>query len=171
MPRRFFRRVSSGYLRKERPWYIRPFDVILAHPTFLSVSRRSVAGAVWVGLFIALLPLPGQTLIALFAALLLRVNVPIAALTTWVTNPVTMAPLFYWEYTLGRLILDLPLRSFAIELSWEWVTSGFLAIWKPLLLGCFISATVIASLGYVSVSVAWRMIVAARYRARHKSKI
>lgn len=171
MPRRFFRRVSSGYLRKERPWYIRPFDVMLAHPTFLSVSRRSIAGAVWVGLFIALMPLPGQTLIAIFAALFLRVNVPIAAITTWATNPVTMAPLFYWEYTLGRLILDLPPRNPAIELSWEWVTSGFVAIWKPLLLGCFISATVIASLGYLSVSVAWRMIVAARYRARHKAKI
>lgn len=170
MPRRFFRRVSSGYLRKQRPWYIRPFDAILAHPTFLSVSRRSVAGAVWVGLFVALLPLPGQTLIAIVAALFLRVNVPIAALTTWVTNPVTMAPLFYWAYTLGRLILDLPPINFAIELSWEWVTSGFLAIWKPLLLGCFISATVVASLGYVSVSVAWRLIVAARYRARHKQK-
>ena len=150
---------------------MRPFDVILAHPTFLSVSRRSVAGAVWVGLFIALLPLPGQTLIAVVAALLLRVNVPIAALMTWVTNPVTMAPLFYWEYTLGRLILDLPPINFAIELSWDWVTSGFLAIWKPLLLGCFISATVVASLGYVSVSVAWRLIVAARYRARHRQNI
>jgi uncharacterized protein (DUF2062 family) len=123
-----------------------------------------------VGLFIALLPFPGQTLIALVAALMLRVNAPIAAITTWITNPVTMAPLFYWEYTLGRLILDLPPRNPAIERSWEWVTSGFLAIWKPLLLGCFISATVIASLGYVSVSVTWRIIVAARYRARHSIK-
>jgi len=170
MPRRFFRRVSRGYLGKERPWFLRPFDVLLAHPTFLSVSRRSVAGAVWIGLFIGLLPLPGQTVIALFAALLLRVNVPIAAITTWVTNPVTIAPVFYWEYTLGRIILDLPPRNFAIELSWQWVTSGLVAIWKPLLLGCFISATIVASLGYLSVSIAWRVLVAARYRDRHRRK-
>ncbi len=167
MPRRFFRRVSSGYLRKERAWYLRPFDVLLAHPTFLSVSRRSIAGAIWVGLFIALLPLPGQTVIALLTALLLRVNVPVAAATTWVTNPVTMVPVFYWEYGLGRLLLDLPPGNFTIELSWDWVTSGFLTIWKPLLLGCFISATVIASIGYVAVSVTWRIIIAARYRTRH----
>lgn len=169
MPRRFFRRVSRSYLQKERAWYLRPCDALLAHPTFLSVSRRSIAGALWVGLFIALMPVPGQTLIALFAALLLRVNVPIAAVTTWVTNPLTMGPVFYWEYTLGRVILEIPRRDPAIDLSWEWVTSGFLAIWKPLVLGCFISATIVASIGYVSVSVAWRLIVAARYRRRHRT--
>ena len=167
MPRRFFRRVSGGYLRKERPWYLHPFATLLGHPTFLSVSRRSVAGAIWIGLFIALLPIPGQTVIALLAALLLRVNVPIAAITTWVVNPITMGPIFYWEYTLGRMILDLPQRSFEISLSWDWVTSGFVAIWKPLLLGCFISATIVASIGYLTVSVTWRLIVAARYRNRH----
>jgi len=169
MPRRFFRRVSGGYLRKKQPWFLHPFATLLAHPTFLSVSRRSVAGAVWIGLFIALLPLPGQTVIALLAALLLRVNVPIAVITTWVTNPITMGPVFYWEYTLGRMILDLPQRSFVVELSWNWVTSGLVAIWKPLLLGCFISATIVASIGYLTVSITWRLIVAARYRNRHIS--
>jgi len=170
MPRKFFRRVSRSYLRKERPWYLRPFDSLFSHPTFLSVNRRSIAGAVWVGLFIGLLPLPGQTILAILAALLLRVNAPVAAITPLVTNPVTMGPLFYWEYSLGRLILDLPPRDFAIELSWEWLTSGLLAIWKPLLLGCFIAATIVASIGYVSVSVTWRLVVAARYRRRHVNR-
>ncbi len=147
---------------------MRPFDALFAHPTFLSVSRRSIAGAVWVGLFIGLLPLPGQTIMAVFAALLLRVNVPVAAITPLITNPLTMGPIFYWEYNLGRLILDLPPRNFAVDLSWDWVTSGFLAVWKPLLLGSFISATIVASISYVSVSVAWRLIIAARYRGRHK---
>ena len=168
MPRRFFRRVSSNYWRKERPWVLRPFDALLAHPTFLSVSRRSIAGAVWVGLFTAFMPLPGQTLIAFFAALALRVNVPIAAVTTWITNPVTMYGIFYWAYSLGRLILDIPPSSFDFELSWDWVTGGLVAIWKPLLLGCFIAGTIVASIGYVAVSVTWRLVVAARYRARHQ---
>jgi len=170
MPRKFFRRVSRSYLRKERAWYLRPFEALFSHPTFLSVNRRSIAGAVWVGLFIGLLPLPGQTILAILAALLLRVNAPVAAITPLVTNPVTMGPLFYWEYSLGRLILDLPPRDFAIELSWEWLTSGLLAIWKPLLLGCFIAATIVASIGYLSVSVTWRLIVAARYRRRHLNR-
>jgi uncharacterized protein (DUF2062 family) len=166
MPRRFFRRVSRSYLRKERPWYLKPFSAILEHPTFLSVSRRSVAGAIWVGLFIALLPIPGQTVLGFLLALLLRVNAPIATVTTWVTNPVTMGPVFYATYTLGRLILDIPPQSFAIELSWNWVGDNFISIGKPLLLGSFISATLVASTGYVFVSVLWRLTVAARFRRR-----
>jgi len=168
MPRRFFRRVSRSYLRKERPWYLKPFTALFAHPTFLSVSRRSVAGAIWVGLFIALLPLPGQTVLGVLLALLFRVNVPIAAVTTWVTNPVTMGPIFYFTYGLGRQILEIPPQHFQIELSWDWVSTNFIAIGKPLLLGSFISATLIASTGYVVVSVLWRLMVAARFKRRHQ---
>jgi len=140
---------------------------MLAHPTFFSVSRRSVAGAIWIGVFIALIPLPGQTLIALLAAMALRVNLPVAGITTWITNPITMVPFFYWEYGLGTLILDLPIENFDIDLSLHWVTSGFLNIWKPLLLGSFIAATIVASLTYVVISVTWRLIVAYRYKRRH----
>ena len=140
---------------------------MLAHPMFFSVSRRTIAGAIWIGVFVALLPIPGQTLVALLAALMLRVNLPIAGITTWITNPVTMVPFFYWEYSLGRLILESPIKDFDIDLSWEWVTSGFPAIWKPLLTGAFISATVAASLAYVLVSVTWRLVVAYRYKRRH----
>jgi uncharacterized protein (DUF2062 family) len=140
---------------------------MLAHPTFFSVSRRSVAGGIWIGVFIALIPLPGQTLIALLAAMALRVNLPVAGIATWITNPITMVPFFYWEYGLGTLILDLPIEDFDIDLSLHWVTSGFLNIWKPLLLGSFISATIVASLTYVVVSVTWRLIVAYRYKRRH----
>jgi hypothetical protein len=140
---------------------------MLAHPTFFSVSRRSVAGAIWIGVFIALMPLPGQTLIALLAAMALRVNLPVAGITTWITNPITMVPFFYWEYGLGTLILDLPIEDFDIDLSLNWVTSGFLNIWKPLLLGSFIAATIVASLTYVVISVTWRLIVAYRYKRRH----
>ncbi len=140
---------------------------MLAHPTFFSVSRRSIAGAIWIGVFVGLMPLPGQTLIALLAAMLFRVNLPVAGIATWVTNPITMVPFFYWEYSLGTLILELPSEAFDIDLSLDWVTSGFLTIWKPLLLGAFISATIVASLTYVATSVTWRLIVAYRYKRRH----
>ncbi|MGI9342432.1 MAG: DUF2062 domain-containing protein [Gammaproteobacteria bacterium] len=167
MPRRFFRRVSRSYLRKEHPWYLKPFAALFSHPTFFSVSRRSIAGAIWIGLFVGLLPIPGQTVLAILAALLLRVNVPIAAITTLITNPVTMGPIFYATYSLGRTILGIPPQDFNIELSWDWVSTNFVAIGKPLLLGSFISATIVASSGYVLISVLWRLTVAARFRRRH----
>ena len=167
MPRRFFRRVSDGYLENEKPPYLKPFDALIAHPAYFCATRRSIAGAVWAGVFLALLPFPGQTFAALLAALALRVNLPIAAITTWLTNPISIVPIFFWEYNLGRVLLQLPPQPFEIELSWQWVMSGFAGIWKPLILGSFITAAVVSSLVYVGISVAWRWTVAYRYKRRH----
>ena len=166
MPRRFFRRVSTDYLRNERPWFLRPFRALLDHPTFFSVTRRSVAGAFWVGIFIALLPIPGQTILALMIALVLRVNLPIAGIATWVTNPLTIVPIFYSEYRLGTFILDVPESDFNIDLSWNWIAGGLLEIWKPLMLGSFITATVVASATYITLSQVWRWTIAIRYKRR-----
>lgn len=167
MPRRFFRRVSSGYLRNQRPWYLKPFDALTAHPTYFVPTRRAVAGGIWTGLFVALLPIPAQTIVALLVALVLRVNLPVAAIATWVTNPVTIVPIFYWEYALGTVILQIPPQPFNIELSWEWVTHEFVALWKPLLLGSFIIATLVSSAVYVAISVVWRWMVSYRFKRRH----
>lgn len=120
----------------------------------------------WTGLFVALLPIPGQTIIALLAALVLRVNLPIAAIATWITNPITMVPIFYWEYSLGTVILQMPPQPFNIDLSLDWVTNGFGGIWKPLALGSFITATLVASLAYVGISVVWRWMVIYRFKRR-----
>jgi uncharacterized protein (DUF2062 family) len=167
MPRRFFRRISDGYLRNDRPWYLKPFDALTSHPTYFAPTRRGIAGAIWVGVFVALLPIPGQTLVALLAALALRVNLPLAAIATWVTNPITIVPIFYWEYSLGTVILQLPPQPFDIELSWNWVTDGFIGIWKPLMLGSFITATLVSSMVYIGISVTWRWMVAYRFKRRH----
>jgi len=167
MPRQFFRRVSNGYLRNDRPWYLKPFDALIAHPTYFAATRRGIAGAIWTGVFIALLPIPGQTFVALLAALVLRVNLPVAAIATWVTNPVTIVPIFYWEYALGTIILQTPPQPFDIELSWQWATDGFLGIWKPLVLGSFITATLVSSTVYVGISVMWRWMVSYRFKRRH----
>ncbi len=168
MPRRFFTKVSSGYLQKEQPWYLRPFRAILAHPTFFAVNRRSIAGGLWLGVLIGLIPLPAQTLIALIIAVLIRVNLPVAALSVWVTNPLTLFPIYLFEYRLGTLILDVPPKPFSIELSWSWLVTELAAYWKPLMLGSVITATVVASLCYLTVSLTWRTIISYRFKRRHQ---
>lgn len=169
MPRRFFRRISAEFPRdREYPWYLRPLEVLLRHPTFFAVSRRSVTGAVWLGLFIALLPIPAQTVLAPLAAILFRVNLPVAFAAVLLTNPVTWVPVYFFEYRLGVLILELPPQAFSIELSWRWLFEELPRYWRPLLLGSVVTATVVASTAYVFVSVAWRMAVTARYRRRRR---
>ncbi len=167
MPRKFFRKLSSGYFKKQSDsGLLKPFQNALAHPVFFSVSRRSVAAATAIGLFVALLPLPGQSLIAPLTAFVWRANVAIAAVAVWLSNPLTMLPIFYFEYRLGSMILNRPLEPFAIELSWEWLAEGLQNTWQPLLLGAIITATLTSALFYLVISGIWRLIVIQRYRRR-----
>ena len=59
------------------------------------------------GLFVAYLPFPGHMLIAGLSALALRVNIPVAVASVWVSNPATMVPMFYAAYEVGRRLLRL----------------------------------------------------------------
>lgn len=104
----------------------------------------------------------------ILSALAFRVNIPVAALSTWVSNPVTMAPMYYFAYRLGRYLLDTPLREFQFEMSWNWVTHTFLTIWQPMLLGCIILGITAAVIGYIVLDLFWRLSIA-NYKARKRS--
>lgn len=93
---------------------------------------------------------------AMLAALALRINIPVALVTTFVSNPLTMYPMYYFAYELGRKILGRPSIAFDFELSLSWVTDKFLTIWQPLTLGCLILATVSGLVGYVVLDLLWR---------------
>lgn len=168
MPRKFFRRISRQYRRKQgpRPWYLRPFQALLEHPVYFAANRRSIAGGIAIGLFVGLLPMPGHTPVALIAALLLRVNLALAVVTIWIANPLTYAPIFYLEYQLGALILGEPPGGFTMEFTWQALASNLAGVWKPLWLGALIAATVASLLGYLLTSAAWRWSAALHYRRR-----
>lgn len=167
MPRRFFRRLSARFHgnHAER-WYLKPFRVLVRHPVYLSTSRRSIAGAVAIGLCVGALPLPGHTPMVLAAGLLLRVNLAVALVTTFVSNPLTYAPLFYFEYRLGVLLLDVPSPTGEAGFTWSGLATSLTLIWKPLFLGAVLTAGATAVLGYGLTSTAWRLAVARRYQRR-----
>ncbi len=137
-----------------------PFQHLLHDTRLWGIRRRTVVPAFSLGLFIAWLPVPGQTLVGVLSALALRVNIPVAALATWAANPVSMAPMYYFAYRLGRTILGTPERSFRIELSWDWLTHTFLTIWQPLMLGCLLLACASSVVGYVVLDLLWRSSLA-----------
>ncbi len=68
---------------------------LLHDPNLFHLNRHSVSVAFFWGLFIALLPIPGQMPVAAGAALLLRCNLPITVALVWITNPFTM-PFFFF---------------------------------------------------------------------------
>ena len=172
MPRKFFTRVSREYRnKKDHPWFLRPFDYILAHPVYFSASRRAVGGGLWLGLFVGLLPIPGQTIVVVLGALLFRVNLPVAAITIWVSNPITFVPIFYFAYQIGAALMGIPIETIPAEPSWNWITDEIALRWKPLMYGSLIMSVSVASTVYLVFSFFWHVSVVYRYRRRHQRDV
>ncbi len=169
MPRRFFRKFAFKRHHMSQLWFMAPFRHLLHDHRLWGMQRRWVVPAFAMGLFIAFLPFPGHTLIAALAALALRVNIPVAALTTWVSNPLTVGPMYYFAYRLGIKILGMKPQPFSFELSLDWVTHSFLTIWQPMLLGSVLLGGVAAVLGHAGLDLLWRVSIG-NYKARKKSR-
>jgi uncharacterized protein (DUF2062 family) len=135
-------------------------------PNLWHINRHSSATAFFVGFFCAFIPLPSQMIIAAFLSIWLRCNLPLAVALCWITNPVTIPPIFFLAYKVGAVVMGVPPQSVQFELSWEWITHGFLAIWQPFLLGCLLCGVFFGCLGYFVVSTLWRWGVLRRWRAR-----
>jgi uncharacterized protein (DUF2062 family) len=170
MPRRFFKQISTRFQQdKGQQSIIRPLEFILAHPVYFSPTRRSVGGGLWIGLFLGLLPIPAQTVLAILGAVWLRVNVPIAAVAVWISNPITFVPIFYLAYKIGAVLLEIPPEPLPAELSWAWLSEEIALRWKPLVLGSFILAMSVSSTVYLLVSAVWHISTIHRYRHRHRT--
>ncbi len=167
MPRRFFRKFAFKRHELSDQWFMAPFRRWLNDHRLWGIRRRTVVPAFAVGLFIAFLPTPGHTLMGALAALFLRVNIPVAAVATWVSNPLTMLVMYPAAYRLGRYLLDAPARNVSFELSWEWMTHTFVTIWQPMLLGCLILGCIAAVVGYIALDLLWRSSIA-DYKTRKR---
>jgi uncharacterized protein (DUF2062 family) len=170
MPRRFFRKFAVNRHHVSERWFMRPFRHLLKDQRLWGVRRQTVVPAFSLGLFIAFLPTPGHSLMGALSALALRVNIPVAALSTWVSNPLTMGPMYYFAYRLGRRLLGAPQRDFKFELSWDWVTHTFVTIWQPMLLGCILLGCAAALVGYAALDGFWRLSIADYKTRKQKSR-
>jgi len=98
---------------------------------------------------------PIQMLLAAAAAIVFRTNLALSLALVWISNPLTIPPMFYFAYLVGTWVIGEPPQDFAFELSFDWLTSELASSWKPFLTGCFILATVSSIIGYVTVSQFW----------------
>jgi len=156
MPRRFFRKFAFKRHEIAKKWFMTPFRHMLHDHHLWGIRRKTVVPAFSLGLAIAFLPFPGHFLVAALAALALRVNIPVAAITTFVVNPVTVGPLFYFAYRVGAALLGIEPGPFSFELSLDWVANVFMSVWLPLSLGCVLVGSIAALIGYVALDGLWR---------------
>jgi uncharacterized protein len=130
------------------------FGKLLHDPNLWHLNRYSVSGAVAVGLFVAFMPPLGQTFVAVAAAILFRVNLPIAVVVSFLSNPVTIPPILYFSYSLGCWALGIEPERFNLEFWLDW-RHWVVVIW-PLTIGSLICATVCSAVGYLVIQTIWR---------------
>jgi len=151
---------------RSNPQLNRIFGRLLHDPNLLHLNRRSVTGAMLVGLFMAFMPMPFQMVPAAAFAIYFRVNLPISIALVWISNPITMPPIFYFCYLVGTWLLGTTLIDIEFQLSVEWLTTRMHEIWQPFLLGCFTVASASAITGAVSVRLLWRLHIVKNWNKR-----
>lgn len=162
---------STDSIQKIR--WLQPVAHWLHHPNLWHLHRRSFAGGVAIGLFCGLVPGPLQMISAALLAIGFRVNLPVALVTTFYTNPFTIVPLYLFAYQIGVWFLgegdvanvqpfpELHLHDWFDPL-WNWL----LSLGEPILIGLPILAMCLALIGYVLVRLGWRLMVVWKWRHR-----
>ena len=170
MPRQFIKRYLPDHKTLRKQKQLQFLGERLHEPNLWHLNRRSVAGAMGVGVFIAFIPILGQMVIAAVAALWLRINLPLTVAAVWLTNPVTMTPMFYFNYKIGIWILDRHPDTFHFNPSFSWLMESTRTILVPLLVGSLVVGTLSGALSYVAVRLAWRYhIINKRRRSKHRN--
>ncbi|MEQ1620698.1 MAG: DUF2062 domain-containing protein [Methylococcales bacterium] len=136
----------------------------LHDPNLWHLNHHSVAKAFAIGLFCAWIPTPTQMAFAAIAAFYLRANLPISVALVWITNPLTMPPLYYFAYLVGLSALNLPNAEFSLDS----LLSGEILI--PFLTGCLILGIICSLAGYFGFSYFWRHHVNKRWAHRRQRR-
>jgi uncharacterized protein (DUF2062 family) len=113
---------ASPRLRRALAWLLR-----------LRGSPEAIARGVAIGMVVAFTPTIGfQTLLALGASTLLNGNRPVAVVPTWITNPITIPPIYGFTYYLGSFFWPGPepglVAAAMNEAADELRSLGFLAL-------------------------------------------
>ncbi len=152
--------------------WTRPFANRILRSELWRFTRRSVPRGVALGMLVGIIMPFAQILIAALLCMSVRANVPVAALTTFVTNPVTTPLVWVLSYNVGSWLLRVDAMTVvspvnrAIEHSQfddmlQWLTGATLVT----AFGIVVVAIVAAAISYVLTSLGWRFLVA-RKRAR-----
>lgn len=166
MPRHLIKRYTPTPTALKKHRILRHLGTLLHDENLWHLNRRSVAGGVAAGVFWAMIPIPVQMLASALSAILFRVNLPISVALVWLTNPLTMPPVFYFNYLVGTWLLGEPADIGEFHLSVEWIAAEIGAIWKPLYVGSLVLGVLVAVLGYCAMRLYWRWHVLKRFRAR-----
>lgn len=129
--------------------FIRQAKLNLIRFLRLKGTTEEVARGTALGIFIGMTPTMGfQMPIALFCALILRMNKLAAVLGVWITNPLTAPFIYGLEYETGRRILGMERVHIPEELSWVGLKEFGWDVALPLGVGSLVYAVVCTIIAY-----------------------
>ncbi|HTN33342.1 MAG TPA: DUF2062 domain-containing protein [Marinobacter sp.] len=171
MPKKFIKRYLPTPEKLQKMESLQFLGEIRNEPNLWHINRHSVARAFLIGVWFCFIPMPFQMVAAGFFAIWFNANLPLSVALVWISNPITMPPLFYFNYKVGAWVLHRPVLDFDFELSWAWISERLLEIGIPLYLGSLIVATVSACLAYLIIQLLWRRKIRAEWRARRRTGV
>ncbi len=158
--------------------FVRPFSHRVLASELWRFTRRSVPRGVALGVLVGIIIPFAQILFAAFLSLSVRANVPVAALTTFITNPFTTPFIWAMAYKVGERLLyfDTMFHANPIDTllqvgdAWQliqWIT----AEGKVLALGLIVVALVSAAISYLVTGLAWTAWVRRKRRQRLAARL
>jgi uncharacterized protein len=184
MERRMAKRSKtwlSDLIRKNMPTreqlehnrFIRPFAGKVLRSELWRFTRRSVPRGVAIGLLVGIIVPFAQILFAALLSVPVKANVPLAALITFVTNPVTTPLIWVAAYWVGGWMLRVDAATIvapvntAIERTelqqfLEWLTGATMVT----AFGLVVIAVISASVSYLVSVWVWRWWTARKWARR-----
>lgn len=149
MIRKVFKKKTSGKSKIDR--LLEKYNL---PKTYFAINRRMVTQGVGIGLFWAFIPMPMQMVAVIAMTPFVKFNVPIAISMVWLSNPLTMPPMYYMEYLTGNFLLGREGIS-DIELTLEWFSANIEAIFLPLYVGTAFYSIVVTGVIYILLNRLW----------------
>lgn len=151
MPKTRLRKILPTHEKIKNQKFLKIFGKLLDKKDLWSLSRKKVLGAVFIGIFVACLPMPLQMVLATFLAIIFSVNLPLSFALIFISNPFTMPPLFYFEYHIGKLLIK---PENPIEFDFESMYDNFgeiaLSLWSgAIVVGIFSSVVCVVVVNFL----------------------
>ena len=166
MPKRILKRVFPSPDKIKEIKALHFLGDVLHEPNLWHINRHSVSKAFLVGIFWCFIPMPFQMIAAAFVAIWFNANLPISVALVWISNPLTMPPMFYFNYLVGAFILNRPSIDYEFQLSWQWLSDKLVDVGIPLYVGSLVCAIVFSIVCYGLVQFLWKKKVRNNWHAR-----
>jgi len=167
MPRKLIKKYMPDEEKLRNHKHLSWLGSHLHEPNLWHMNRKSVSRAFAVGIFCAFLPIPMQMLVAAILALVARANLPISVGLVWLTNPITMPPIFYFTYQVGSWLLGSQ-HVLEFEMTMQWLQDSLSLIWWPLLFGSVVCGIAGAILAYFGIRICWAWSVGRNWSNRSR---